>query len=562
MKKNALDFKEGMPVSAMSITDMSKNKTGSWRYMRPYYQNKTAPCIKGCPTGEKIPDYFDKVKAGKFEEAWHIILEDNPLPGVCGRVCYHPCEGACNRKDLDSPIAINNMERFVADQNMANGYPKHFHVEKTEMKIAIIGSGPAGLSAAYQLARKGHAVTIYESLAQPGGMLQMGIPKYRLPREVLKKEIKDIQTLGVKIKTKCTVGKDISWQNLQMSYDAVLIATGATKSRPLNIPGEEKKGIAPGLQFLREFNLEDKKEIKRKVVVVGGGNTAIDCARSAVRLGADVTIVYRRSRKEMPAVPEEIEEAQAEGIKINYLTNPVEFIGDSRVRKICLIRMELGEPDDDGRRRPVEIQGSEFEIEADQVMLAIGEIPALDFLPDSINAQWGRVDVDSFQMTNNRGVFACGDSANGPIGTVVDAIATGKNSAFTIDAFLNDKSYHFINNNNVVGFDKINLDYFHKEERPVEARSDQTKLTNNFSEVNLGLDKDQAKNEAERCFSCGYCTTCDTCLVFCPDVAITHSDNGAPYTINYDYCKGCGICVYECPRDAMAFEEEIKWKTE
>ncbi len=390
----------------------------------------------------------------------------------------------------------------------------------------------------------------------------MGIPKYRLPREILEKEIKDIQSLGVKIKTKCRVGKDISWEQFQMSYDAALIATGATKSRPLNIPGEDKEGISSGLQFLREFNLEDKKEIKKRLVVVGGGNTAIDCARSAVRLGADVTIVYRRSRQEMPAVPEEIDEAEAEGIQINYLTNPVEFIGGDKIEKIRLIRMELGEPDDDGRRRPVEVEGSEFEIEADQVMLAIGETPDLDFLPDSINEQWGRVDIDAYQMTNFKGIFACGDSANGPIGTVVDAIATGKKSAFTIDAYLNDKSYHFINETQVVGFDKINLDYFHNEKRPVQKRSDQTKLVDNFNEVNLGIDNKNAQSEAERCFSCGFCTTCDTCLVFCPDVAIKHSKNGKAYEIDYDFCKGCGICVYECPRDAMAFEEEIKWKTE
>ncbi|KAA3610147.1 MAG: FAD-binding protein [Calditrichaeota bacterium] len=560
--KNALNPKNGKPVFAMSVTDMSKNKTGSWRYMRPYYENKTAPCIKGCPAGEKIPLYFELVKKEQFEEAWHVILDDNPLPGVCGRVCYHPCEGVCNRKEYDSPIAINNMERFVADQNMDKGYPKHFHAEKTGLKVAIIGSGPAGLSAAYQLARLGHSATIYEALPEPGGMLQMGIPKYRLPREVLEKEIKDIQSLGVKIKTNCKIGKDIDWQNLQMEHDSVLIATGATKSRPLNVPGEDKEGISSGLHFLKEFNIENKKEVKKKLVVVGGGNTAIDCARSAIRLGADVTIVYRRSRHEMPAVPEEIEEAEAEGVKINYLTNPVEFIGDEKVEKIRLIKMELGEPDEDGRRRPVEKAGSEFEIEADQVMLAIGETPDLDFLPDSINEQWGRVNIDSYQMTNYKGVFACGDSANGPIGTVVDAIATGKNSAFTIDAFLNDRNYHFINQTKLVPFESINLDYFKKEKRPVQKRSDQAELVDNFFEVNLGIDQANAINEAERCFSCGYCTTCDTCLVFCPDVAIKHSENGKAYDINYDFCKGCGICVHECPRDAMSFDEEIKWKTE
>lgn len=558
--RDPLESKNGKPVFPMSVTDMSANKTGSWRFMRPLYNDKIPVCTKGCPAGEKIPQYFAFVKEKRYKDAWHVILEDNPLPGICGRVCYHPCEDICNRKDFDTAIGINSMERFVADKNLKNNYPKKFFVEKTGKKIAIIGSGPAGLSAAYQLARKGHHVKIYEALSKPGGMLQMGIPKYRLPREILNKEINDIKSLGVEIETSCSVGTDIKWNELTKNFNAVLVATGATKSRSMNIPGEGLIGVTSGLKFLKNFNLDEKAKIGKKLVIVGGGNTAIDCARSAIRLGSDVTIVYRRSRKEMPAVAEEINDAEAEGVNIKYLTNPLGYIGNGKIEKIKVIKMKLGKVDKDGRRKPVEIKDSEYEIDADQVMLAIGEIPELSFLPDSIDEKWGRVNIDSFQMTDEKGVFACGDAANGPIGTVVDAIATGKRSAFAIHAFLTEQSYMPVNYDKVVNFEDLNLNYFVHQERARLKRLSHKVAVKNFDEVINGITEEDAIREAERCFSCGTCSMCDNCLVFCPDVAITRDAEGKGYIINYDYCKGCGLCVHECPRDAMDFEEELKWQ--
>lgn len=553
---DALKFIDGKPAFAISTGDMSHNKTGSWRYMRPFYDDKTPPCTAGCPAGEKIPQYFALVKEKKYTDAWHTILEDNPLPGVCGRVCYHPCEGVCNRLEFDEPIAINNMERFVADQNLQNSYPSHFSAEKNGKSVAILGSGPAGLSAAFQLARRGFAVTIYESASQAGGMLRLGIPKYRLPREILDKEIADIQSLGVEILLNTTVGKDVTIDELKNKFNFVLIATGAYKARPMGIPGEDLAGVAPGLDFLRKFNLTGNAEVKKRLVVIGGGNTAIDCARMGIRMNAEVTIVYRRTRKEMPAVPEEIHEAEAEGVKIVELATPVEYFGDGRLQKIRVQKMELGEPDESGRRRPVPIENSEYEIEADEVMLAIGEVPNLDFLPDTIEQKWNRIDVNTMQMTNEKSVFACGDAANGNNGTVVDAIATGKQAAFAI---MNDER-RIATDENIVPYSDIYLEYFSKENRPKEAKKSVEISKTNFEEVNDGISENDAIYESNRCFSCGVCTFCDTCLIYCPDVVITKNADGKGYEIDYDFCKGCGLCVEECPREAMGFEEELKWQ--
>lgn len=555
-----MEFENGVPPFAVSTGDMSWNKTGSWRYMRPLYDAKVPPCTAGCPAHEKIPQYFALVKEKKFEEAWHIILQDNPMPGVLGRVCYHPCENVCNRGQYDEAIAIHNIERFVADQNKNNHFPESFVQGDRSQKIAIVGSGPAGLSAGYQLRRLGYKVTLFEAADKPGGMLRLGIPKYRLPREVLDKEIDDIKQLGVEIKTSTAVGKDVSWEALKKEFDAVLVATGAYKPGTLNIPGENLKGVGTGLAFLKEYNITGTAKVGKKVVVVGGGNTAIDTARSALRLGANVTIVYRRSKAELPAVPEEIEDAIREGVNIIFLTNPIEFIGKNKMHKIRLIRMKLVEPDETGRRRPVPIPGSEFEIEADQVLLAIGESPDLDFLGNALKIKKNRLEVDPFQMTNEEGVFACGDAAVGPVGTVVNAIGTGKRAAQAIHQFLTAKEIKLDPEvKNEVPYETLNLDYFIREPRPHEDQNHFNELVGNFKEVNLGLSEDDAIYEADRCFSCGTCTYCDNCLIFCPDVAINYNPDGKGYVINYDYCKGCGICVNECPRNAMSFEEELKW---
>ncbi|NOZ76035.1 MAG: FAD-dependent oxidoreductase, partial [FCB group bacterium] len=410
---DALKFQNGRPVFAISTGTMDWNHTGSWRYMRPRYEEKLPPCTAGCPTHERIPQYFALVKQENYQAAWEIILEDNPLPGVCGRVCYHPCEGVCNRSEFDTEISINAMERFVADQNLDHGYPDHFYTPTNGKQIAIIGSGPAGLSAAYQLGRRGYGVTIFEAAPEPGGMLRLGIPEYRLPRAILDKEITDIRSLGVTIETGRRLGDNLSLDDLTSRFEAVILALGAYQGRELDIPGRNLPGVSSALDFLQEFNLTGKSDLPPQVMVVGGGNTAVDAARSARRLGSDVQLVYRRSRDEMPAVTEEVDAALEEGVQLRTLTNPVAFLGADGVTEVQVIRMELGETDDSGRRRPIPVPGSEEILPATRVLLAIGETPQLENLPNIADTEGGRIVVDSAQTTSREKIFACGDVATG-----------------------------------------------------------------------------------------------------------------------------------------------------
>jgi NADPH-dependent glutamate synthase beta subunit-like oxidoreductase len=574
-----------MPYLPMSLGTTLVNKTGSWRYIRPLYVDKTPPCNYSCPAGEDIVGYLALIKEGKYKEAWELIKQENPFPGVCGRVCPHPCESECNRGELGGAIAIHTLERFLADwaasQRLSVSTSRRY-----DARVAVIGSGPAGLSCAYHLTRWGYPVTVFEALPVAGGMMRVGIPEYRLPRQVLDREIADIEALGVEIKTGMRLG-----DNLQMSelddYDAIFIAVGLQRSRKLNIAGEDAEGVIHGLEFLKRVNLGEEIQVGPRVAVIGGGNTAIDAARTALRLGLEATILYRRSRAEMPAIADEIEEALAEGISIRYLVAPTRILSeDGRVSKLECIKMRLGEPDESGRRRPIPIEGSEFTIEVDTVIPAIAQEADLSFLEAGswkLEVEGGRIVIDAAGATPRLGIFAGGDVAT-PFGTVAHAIGSGKRAALAIDRYLRgeelsgfppmDEAVHAVSKDidpTIVRFEDLNLAYFEELERTAQPQMPIEERVRGFEEVNLGFSGEEAQAEAERCFSCGTCNLCDTCLTFCPDVAIARLVappypvplarlNGAGYEINYDYCKGCGVCAEECPRYAISIEEEIKWK--
>ena len=370
------DGVRAIPEVAMSTASTLVTRTGSWKYKRPAYHDRVAPCNAGCPVGIDIEGYLNLLREGRVDEARDLLLAEHPLPAVTGRVCHHPCENTCNRRAFDGAVAIHAVERAMGD--LAHQRPAPVHKgERRPERVAVVGSGPAGLACAYHLARFGYGVTIYESALEAGGMLRLGIPEYRLPRAVLDGDIARVVAHGVEIKCGVRLGEHVTWKELSEQFSAVCIATGAHTSRALGVPGEQLPGVQPGLVFLRDVNGGTRPDRGQRVVVVGGGNTAMDCASSAMRLGAKVTVAYRRTREQMPAIKEEVDDAMREGAEFIFLANPVEFTeAKGRVRALVAERMALGEPDASGRRRPVPT-GEHFTIDADTVLTAIGESSAL-----------------------------------------------------------------------------------------------------------------------------------------------------------------------------------------
>jgi NADPH-dependent glutamate synthase beta subunit-like oxidoreductase len=545
------------PILSVSLQSTLWNKTGTWRYLRPSYITRRAPCSKACPIEQDISFYLTSLADGKPEEAWREILESNPFPSTCGRVCHHPCERDCNRKDYDEPLAINSLERFLGDWGIKEGSLDGRGIPKKKERVAVVGSGPAGLSCAYFLARGGYGVTVFEAMQEPGGMLRYGIPKYRLPRKILNQEISRIQSLGVEIRTGKRMGGNFGAEELK-PYAAVFLATGAWAEQKPKLPGDDLPGVWHGLSFLREVNSGKKILLGKRVVVVGGGNTAIDSARVAWRLGSKVTVLYRRAKADMPAIPDEIEEAGKEGVEFVFQAAPARIVGKRKAQEIHCLRTKPGKPDASGRRSPVLIQGSGFSLKADSVVLALGERADLSFLPEGMKRGDGLISIDPWGRTTLPGFFAGGDAATGQ-GYVSQAIASGKRGAQAIDRYLRGKTENpEEDDREVVTPDKINLDYFPLKQRVKLSSLGMKGRTKSFAEVHQGLSPSQARGEAERCFSCGNCIQCNVCLMVCPDVAISFLSKEGKYLIDYDHCKGCGICAVECPRSAMKLEEE-KW---
>ena len=569
-----------MPMISVSFGNMEWNKTGAWRAQRPFYEDKTPPCSAACPAGNDIVAFIQKTTEGDFEGAWSLIKEENPFPGICGRVCFHPCESKCNRGAFDEPIAIHALERFVSDfASTQNRKMKRAPGGRGE-KVAIIGSGPAGMSCAYHLAKLHYDVTVFESSSSAGGMLRMGIPSYRLPKDVLDREISEIQALGVEIRTGIPFGENLELDDLR-EYQATFIATGAHRGRGLNIPGEKGKSVVGGLDLLRKINLGNRGKLGDKVVIVGGGNTAIDVARSVIRLGKKATILYRRSKEEMPAFEDEMVEAIEEGVKIRYLVNPIHIQQKDDMKHLECLRMELGEKDEGGRRRPVPIPNSNFFIEADTVIIAAGEEIEVSFLPKGMDKKEGIVLTQRDGSTGIKGIFAGGDLASNQR-TVAHAIGSGKKAALAIDCYLHDKDaeeairqiligegpslsiFRHLHpeerpmSPHVVTFEELNTDYFETSKRHGEQRALAKKRIKGFGEVTSTFAESTAFEEAERCFSCGTCNGCENCYVFCPDASIMKTEEILSHQVDYDFCKGCGICFSECPRGAISLKEEAR----
>jgi len=566
-----------LPPMSLSFEGTLATKTGTWRYLTPAYRDKLAPCNEACPAGEDVEAAMVLSGQEDYIGAWEKITAENPLPRVCGRVCFHPCEGSCNRREYDEPAAINALERYVGDHAFKAGKRFLPPAEKKRERIAVIGSGPAGLSCAYHLASMGYGVTLFESLPQLGGMLRYGIPAYRLPKDILKQEIDQILALGVEARTNCRAGSDVKWDELE-KYDALFVAAGAWKSLPLGVPGEEASGVMSGLSFLQRVNSGETVELGQRVAVIGGGNTAMDAARAALRLGAKPLVIYRRTKEEMPAWAEEISDAEEEKIDFIFLSSPVKILAENgKVRGVECVKNILGPPGKDGRREPRAVENSEFTLSVDTVISAIGEAPDLSFLPGQLQKSGGAVPVDNTALTALPKVFAGGDMVAQPR-TVPYAIGSGKKAAMAIDATLRGKNpaeavrmarwgekgsvsmarYRSGGSDGtggeVVPYSELNTAYFKRQGRKPKDRLPAERRAGDFTEISGGLSPDSALFEAQRCFNCGVCNLCDNCFLFCPDLAISARPDRQGYEINYDYCKGCCICVEECPRGAISVE--------
>lgn len=516
--------------------------TGATRSKRPLYIDFFPPCNNACPAGENIQSWLSLAQEGKHFEAWLRLTEENPMPAIHGRVCYHPCETACNRGELDSSVSIHAVERFLGDLAIEKNWQFTKPRNHTRKRILVIGAGPSGLSAAYHLARFGHDVGIYEAGPVAGGMMNFGIPAYRLPRNVLQAEIKRIEEMGVEIRLNYKV-TDVIAEKDAGGFDAVFIAIGAHIGKKTAIPAREAGKILDAVSFLKDVELGNAPQIGRRVAIYGGGNTAMDAARTAKRLGAEeALIIYRRDREHMPAHDFEADEALSEGVKIHWLRTIKNLDSTSMtVEKMNIV---------DGRPVPT----GEFEtLEADSLILALGQDTETDFLKGIDNIEFqsdGTVVVNSQMMTGHDGIFAGGDMVPSER-TVTIATGHGKRAARHIDAWLNRKSFEKAPNNPLVGIEKLHVWYRTNAAQKTQTHLEPEVASQNFEEIVAGYTPEEAQYEAQRCLSCGNCFECDGCFGACPEDAIIKLGKGKRYKFNYKLCTGCGVCFEQCPCHAI-----------
>ena len=523
------------------------NHTGSWRSERPVYVDRLPPCNAQCPAGENIQGWLFQAESGDYEAAWQVLMRDNPMPAVMGRVCYHTCETACNRGSLDAAVSIHSVERFLGDWAIEKGLVPRVDAPPSGKRVLVIGAGPSGLSAAYHLTRLGHAVTIREAGPMAGGMMRFGIPKYRLPRAVLDAEIARILALGVTLELNRKV-EDVEAAFAE-GFDAIFTAVGAHLAKRTEIPAHAAGKILDAVSLLRQVELGEAPQLGRRVIVYGGGNTAMDVARTAKRLGAeDAMIVYRRSRKEMPAHAFEAQEAEEEGVLIHWLRT-IKEIDETTVT------VEKMVVDENHRPQPT----GEFEtLEADTLVLALGQDVDTGFLTRVAGVEIARdgvVSVDAQMMTGRPGLFAGGDMVPAER-TVTVAVGHGKKAARHIDAWLRGGAYAPAAKHPLAAFERLNTWYYDDAPRQVQAELALVRRQTSFDEVVAGLTEENALYEARRCLSCGNCFECDNCFGVCPDNAVIKLGPGNRFRIDYDYCKGCGLCAAECPCGAIEMVPE------
>jgi NADPH-dependent glutamate synthase beta subunit-like oxidoreductase len=516
-----------------------RSRSGPVRTERPVYVDLLPPCNTACPAGENIQGYLAEVQAGRHERAWRILVADNPFAAIHGRVCYHPCETSCNRASLDSAVSIHAVERFLGDLALEQGWLFEPPAVRTGKRVLVIGAGPSGLSAAYHLARLGHDVEIRDAGDEPGGMMRYGIPAYRLPRDVLGAEVERLRALGVRFTSNHHV-TDLEAERGEGNFDAVFVAVGAHLSKRVEIPAMDAGPMVDAVSFLRGVASGERPEIGRRVAVYGGGNTAMDAARTARRLGAEeAIIVYRRTREQMPAHEEEAEDAEREGVRMNWLRTITAFEGEQ-------LRVEVMELDDSGFPQPT----GRFEtVTADSVILALGQetdsqfmrsVPGVEFRRD------GTVEVTGSLMTGAPGVFAGGDMVPAER-TVTVGVGHGKRAAREIDAWLTGDRYDPGRKHPPAPFELLNLWFFGDAQRRRQPELEPTERVGDFAEVVGALATQDATFEAHRCLSCGNCCECDGCLGACPEDAVIKLGPGYRYRFDYDRCTGCRACFEQCP---------------
>lgn len=579
--------REGEVVATPSFSAEEIVTVGGESAKCPVYVRKLPPCRNSCPSSEDIRGYLTVIAQAELykqpveealDEAWYVLTDKNPLPAVHGRICPHPCEDGCNRQyKVDGAVAINNMERYVGDHGLKKGLKlRRISDEKKDKRIAVIGSGPSGLSCAYQLARRGYEVTIFEAFEKPGGMLRYGIPQYRLPENILDGEIKNILDMGIELKCNTRIGKDVDFRKLKDEYDAVYVAIGAHKGVTLNVAGEDSANVFTAASYLNRVKSGAKVEVGEKVVVIGGGDSAVDAARVSLRLGgdddgggkeskaavdsarvtkriaasSDVTLLYRRTKDEMPAISHDVEEAASEGIKFEFLVAPKEFITEGgRAKGVKCIRMELGEPDSSGRRRPVPIPGSEFIVESDMIIVGIGQSPELPGTLSEIGNDKGWVVADDFNETKIPGVFAGGDVLG--LGISTESVGKGRETAERMDAYMRGADHKKKPERiRPIKETEMRLDFYEPAPRSKEKSLSVESRITGFEEINQAITDEQAIAEASRCMSCGLCSVCDQCRVFCPRDAISRDmkrPKGKAMFTDYTKCNGCHICTMACP---------------